>query len=334
MNTRFHFFTHPVTPALGFSAQRHALFTLGFLQIKSLLLTLLIALLTVLALLTSQPASAAVSVQDDMGNTLTLPQPAQRIISLAPSVTELVFSAGAGDKLVAAVEYSDYPEAAKALPRVGGYTMLDIERILALKPDLVIGWQSGNHPEALDKLRQLKIPVYITETRYLEQLPVTLQRFGVLAGTEATANAEAKRFLTTLNRLKAEYQNKTPVKVFYQVWSSPLITINKENLINQVIGVCGGENVFSELNTIAPRIGVEAVLAANPDAIVASGMGVERPEWLDQWLKWPSLNAVKGQQLHFIPPGHIQRQTVRVLLGAERLCAQLDETRTLMGRLQ
>ena len=275
-------------------------------------------------------ATAAVTVTDDRNSTLTLAQPAQRIISLAPSVTELLFSAGAGDKVVAAVDYSDYPEAAKALPRVGGYTQLDIERILALKPDLVIGWQSGNQPQALDKLRQLGIPVYITETRFLEQIPQTLERFGLLAGTSATADAEAARFRDTLQQLTGKYRHKTPVKVFYQVWNQPLITINQENLINQVIEACGGRNVFADLETIAPRIGVEAVLKANPDAIVASGMGIERPEWLDEWLKWPAINAVKNRQLHFVPPGHIQRQTVRVLRGAERLCQQLDRTRHSM----
>lgn len=288
----------------------------------------LIALTPAAALASS--LNTEITLQDDLHNSVRLHQPAQRIVSLAPSVTELLFSAGAGDKVVAAVDYSDYPEAAKALPRVGGYTQLDIERILALKPDLVIGWKSGNHPAALEKLRQLKVPVYITETRFLEQIPTTLERFGQMAGTRSIANDEAQRFRQTLDQLKSRYQHKDTVKVFYQVWNQPLVTINKENLINQVIEACGGRNVFADLETIAPRIGVEAVLKANPDAIVASGMGIERPEWLDEWLKWPAINAVKNRQLHFVPPGHIQRQTVRVLLGAERLCQQLDQTRHTM----
>lgn len=285
--------------------------------------------LIISGLFLSLPAKAEITVTDDQHTALTLPEPANRIVSLAPSITELLFSAGAGDKVVAVVQYSDYPEAAKALPRVGGYTQLDVERILALQPDLVIGWQSGNQPQALEKLRQLGIPVYITETRFLEQIPETLERFGKLAGTDDTATREATRFRNTLNQLKNQYQNKASVSVFYQVWNQPLITINKQNLINQVIEACGGRNVFADLDTIAPRIDVEAVLQANPDAIVASGMGVERPEWLDEWLKWPAISAVKNDQLHFIPPGHIQRQTVRVLLGAERLCQQLDQTRML-----
>ncbi|SEF44262.1 cobalamin-binding protein [Oceanospirillum linum] len=274
--------------------------------------------------------AGGIELQDDLNNKVVLPQPAQRIVSLAPSVTELLFSAGAGSKVVAAVDYSDFPEEAKTLPRVGGYTQLDIERILALRPDVVIGWKSGNHPAALEQLRKLNIPVYITETRFLDQIPTTLERFGLMAGTQAQAQQEAEHFRNTLHRLKTQYQHKTPVRVFYQVWNQPLITINRQNLINQVIEACGGQNVFAELNTIAPRIDVEAVLKANPDAIVASGMGIERPEWLDEWLKWPAIKAVKNHQLHFIPPGHIQRQTVRVLLGTERLCQQLEQTRHTM----
>ncbi len=282
--------------------------------------------------ITPSVRAAAIELQDDLNNKVVLQQAAQRIVSLAPSVTELLFSAGAGNKVIAAVDYSDFPEAAKALPRVGGYTQLDIERILALRPDVVIGWKSGNHPVALEQLRQLNIPVYITETRFLDQIPITLERFGQMAGTQKQAQQEADRFRNTLDRLKAQYQHKTPVRVFYQVWNQPLITINRQNLINQVIEACGGQNVFADLNTIAPRIDAEAVLKANPDAIVASGMGVERPEWLDQWLKWPAINAVKNGQLHFIPPGHIQRQTVRVLLGTERLCQQLEQTRNTMSK--
>lgn len=269
-----------------------------------------------------------IQVVDDGNNTLKLAQPAERIISLAPSITELLFSAGAGDKVVAVVQFSDFPQAARDLPVVGGYSQLDIERILELKPDLVIGWQSGNQPETFEKLRQLGIPVYITETRFLEQIPETLERFGQLAGSYETAAREAARFRNTLSQLKNRYQDKSSVKVFYQVWNQPLITINRHNLINQVIEVCGGRNVFSELDTLAPRISVEAVLKANPDAIVASGMSVQRPDWLNEWLQWPTLSAVQNGQLHFIPPDHIQRQSVRVLLGAERLCQQLDQARS------
>jgi len=274
----------------------------------------------------------SISVQDDRDHQVQLKQPAQRIISLAPSTTELLYSAGAGDKMVAAVSYSNYPDAANKLPLVGSYNQFDLEKVLAYKPDLVVGWYSGNNPSALEQLKKLGIAVYITETRYLEQIPVTLKKLGQLAGTSITANKEARRFKTTLQQLQKTYSQKAQVQVFYQVWNKPLVTINRENLISQVIDICGGKNVFSGLGSIAPRIDVESVLKINPDAIVASGMGEERPEWLSEWLNWPNLKAVQNKQLHFIPPDHIQRQTVRVLLGAKRLCQQLDQTRQVQNK--
>lgn len=304
-----------------------------FNQRQHLSLASMVSFATILLLwftLTANAVFAApISVIDDRQNTVTLQQPAQRIISLAPSTTELVYSAGAGNKLVAAVSFSNYPEAAKNLPLVGSYNQFDLERVLAYQPDLVISWYSGNQPEAIEQLEKLGIAVYRTETRYLEQLPETLIKIGQLAGTETEAQQEAERFKKTLQYLKQAYSTQAKVQVFYQVWNQPLITINQENLISQVIDVCGGQNVFAELESIAPKIDVEAVLKANPDAIVASGMDEQRPEWLSDWKAWPSLKAVQDQQLHFIPPDHIQRQTVRVLLGAERLCQQLDQTRQL-----
>ncbi len=312
---------------MQFFSQRQRLSFAPFaLFIATLLLWLVLAVSTGYA--------APISVIDDRQNTVTLPQPAQRIISLAPSSTELIYSAGAGDKLVAAVSFSNYPEAAKKLPLVGSYNQFDLERVLAYQPDLVISWYSGNQPEAIEQLEKLGIAVYRTETRYLEQLPETLIKIGQLAGTETVAQQEADRFKQTLQHLKQAYSTQAKVRVFYQVWNQPLITINQENLISQVIEVCGGQNVFAELESIAPKIDVEAVLKANPDAIVASGMDEQRPEWLNDWKAWPSLKAVQDQQLHFIPPDHIQRQTVRVLLGAERLCQQLDQTRQLNTQSQ
>lgn len=309
-----------------------------FNQRQHLSLASMVSFVTILLLwftLTANAVFAApISVIDDRQNTVTLQQPAQRIISLAPSTTELIYSAGAGDKLVAAVSFSNYPEAAKKLPLVGSYNQIDLEQILAYQPDLVISWYSGNQPEAIEQLEKLGIAVYRTETRYLKQLPETLIKIGQLAGTETVAQQEANHFKQTLQYLKQAYSTQAKVRVFYQVWNQPLITINQENLISQVIEVCGGDNVFAELDSIAPRIDVEAVLKANPDAIVASGMDEQRPEWLNDWKAWPSLKAVQDQQLHFIPPDHIQRQTVRVLLGAERLCQQLDQTRQLNTRSQ
>ncbi|MBR0568037.1 cobalamin-binding protein [Azoarcus sp. L1K30] len=278
--------------------------------------------------LNGAPAAAStVSIRDDSGTDLTLAQPARRIVSLAPHLTELLFAAGAGSKVVGVVSYSDFPEAAKSLPHVGSYNNVDLEALIALKPDLVVAWKSGNRDAHLDRLAALGVPVYINEPRNLDDVARALESLGTLAGTDTIARAAAEQYRTRLQDLRTRYSGLSPVRTFYQVWDRPLMTINGEHLIGDVMRLCGGENVFAALPQLAPTVSVEAVLAANPEAIVASGMGDERPEWLDQWRRWPSLAAVARNNLFFIPPTLIQRHTPRILDGAARLCEQLDNAR-------
>ena len=273
------------------------------------------------------PASAQIELTDDAGQRIVLEQPARRIVSLAPHVTENLFAAGAGDRVVGVVAYSDYPEAARALPQVGGYTQIDLEAVVALRPDLVVGWRSGNREAHLDRLRALGIPVYLNEPRNLDDVARSLEQFGRLAGSEAAAQAAATTFRNRHAALAARYAGRPRVRTFYQIWDRPLMTINDEHLIADVIRLCGGSNVFAGLSQLTPTIGVEAVLAAGPEAIVASGMGEARPEWLDQWARWPQLEATRRDNLFFIPPDLIQRHTPRILDGAERLCEQLETAR-------
>ncbi|MDO9596811.1 MAG: cobalamin-binding protein [Azoarcus sp.] len=269
-----------------------------------------------------------VRVTDDSGRELRLPQPARRIVSLAPHITELLFVAGAGKQVVGVVSYSDFPEAAKALPQVGGYTSVDMEAVAALKPDLVIAWKSGNRNAHLDRLAALGVPVYINEPRNLDDVARSLETLGHLAGSDAAAGAAAGEFRKRLAALRTRYASQPPVRTFYQVWDRPLMTINGVHLIGDVIRLCGGENIFAELTQLAPTVSVEAVLAANPEAVVASGMGEARPEWLDQWRRWPALSAAAADNLFFIPPAIIQRHTPRILDGATQLCEQLDAARS------
>lgn len=277
------------------------------------------------------PVSATateVRITDDSGRELRLPQPARRIVSLAPHITELLFAAGAGKQVVGVVSYSDFPEAAKALPQVGGYTSVDMEAVAALKPDLVVAWKSGNRNAHLDRLAALGVPVYINEPRNLNDVARSLETLGHLAGSDAAASAAAGEFRKRLAALRIRYASQPPVRTFYQVWDRPLMTINGVHLIGDVIRLCGGENIFAELTQLAPTVSVEAVLAANPEAVVASGMGEARPEWLDQWRRWPALSAAAADNLFFIPPAIIQRHTPRILDGATRLCEQLDAARS------
>ncbi|MGM0594624.1 MAG: cobalamin-binding protein [Pseudomonadota bacterium] len=277
-----------------------------------------------LLLTLSLPLSAALSVEDDTGKVVRLDAPAMRIVSLAPHATEQLFAIGAGGQVVGAVDYSDYPEAAKAVPRVGGYSRLDIEAILALKPDLVVAWESGNDERHLEKLEALGLTLYRSEPRELQDIPAAMRRLGVLSGHTKQAEQQASAFLDTLERLAEMNRERPPQRVFYQIWNRPLMTINGEHLISDVIALCNGKNVFAELPTLTPKVSEEAVLMADPDIIIASGMGEARPEWVDEWRRWEQLSAVKNDRLEFIPPDLIQRATPRLLDGAERLCRMLS----------
>ena len=278
-------------------------------------------------LLLTTSATAAISVIDDAGRTVTLIKPAQRIVSLAPHVTELLFAAGAGKLVVGVVRYSDFPEAAKQVPEVGDYNALDLETLLSLKPDLIVGWQSGNPAAAVERLLKFNIPVFLSEPRQLEDIATNLERLGVLSGTEASANAASAQFRAQLKQLRANYSGKAPVTVFYQVWDRPLITLNGAHMISAVLELCGGKNLFAGLPVLAPEVSMEAVLAANPDAIIASGSASSEDHGLGQWARWPSLRAVRNKQLYFVEPDTIQRSTPRLLQGAKEICSALESAR-------
>lgn len=270
---------------------------------------------------------ASISVVDDSGRTVEIKKPAQRIISLAPNVTESLFAAGAGNKIVGAVSYSDYPEEAKKIPRVGGYPSIDLEKIVSLKPDLVIAWASGNSFKQVEKLISLGLTVFMSEPRYPEDIAKTIQRFGILAGTSDFASKSYEKFIRHYQSLKERYSNKEKVKVFYQIWNTPLMTISGEHLISDIITLCGGENVFSDLKVLTPQISLEYVLATKAEVIVSGGMGKARPEWLDDWKSWPALPAVKDKHLYFVDPALMQRVGPRILRGADKLCEILDKAR-------
>jgi iron complex transport system substrate-binding protein len=284
---------------------------------------------SVLCLLSSlSPALAEVAVIDGTGATVRLDRPARRIITLAPHLAETLFAAGAGDRLVGTVDYSDYPEAVKKLPRVGGYSRLDLEAVLALEPDLIVAWHTGNASANIDRLRDFGFPIYLSQPDRLEDVAGEIERLGRLAGTSEVADEATRRLNARLSALREQYSGRPIVRTFYQIWKQPLSTVGGRQIISSVIRLCGGENIFGGLEAVAPIIGVEAVLAADPEAIVASGMDEARPEWLDDWKRWPVLTAVARNNLFFVPPDLIQRHTPRLLDGAERLCHHLETARS------
>jgi iron complex transport system substrate-binding protein len=270
---------------------------------------------------------AQVEVEDSLGRTLLMDKPAVRVVSLAPHMTEVAFAAGAGDVLIGAVSYSDYPEAAKDIPRVGSYDNVSYETLVALRPDLVLAWRSGNGDEVISRLESLGLTVYIDESKTLEDVARSVRAVGGLTGNDEIADAEAQAFLQKLSQLRDTYSTKAEVGVYYQIWDEPLLTLNGDHLISDVVRLCGGRNVFTDSPALVSRISVESVIRADPQVIIASGMDKARPEWLDEWREWTSMTAVQNDQLYFVPPDLLQRHTPRIIEGATLMCEKLQLAR-------
>ena len=287
-------------------------------------------LLLVGILVASGMLHAGIRVNDDNGQLLVLDQPARRIVSLAPHVTELLFAAGAGEFVVGVSQYSDFPEAARRIPRVGGGGGLDIEAIVALQPDLVVGWQSGNPVTQLERLRSLGLALFVSEPRNISDIPDTLRRFARLAGTESVAQVQIEAFNKRYTALQKAHAGDRAVSVFYQIWDRPLMTVNGNHLISAVIRLCGGRNVFDDLPELAPQIDVEAVLARDPEVLVVAGESTGKGGLLVPWRRWSQLRAVRDQHLYVLERDLLVRHTPRILEGAEQLCTILDKVREEM----
>ncbi|SPD65568.1 Iron complex transport system substrate-binding protein [Cupriavidus taiwanensis] len=283
-------------------------------------------------LLAALPASATVSAIDDAGQTVTLAQPARRVVSLAPHVTEMLFAAGAGDRIVGTVSYSDYPPQAREIARVGDNKALDLERIAALKPDLIVVWRHGNAQKQADRLRALGIPLFYSEPRRLAAIPDNIEKLGTLLGTEATARRAADGFRQQVETLRKTYAARPPVTVFYQVWQQPLMTLNGQHLVSDMLVLCGGRNLFAAETPLVPTVSVEAVIAGNPEAMVTAGMGATRSDQplpdFEMWRRWKQVTAVARNNLFVIDGDLLNRAGPRVVQGAAQLCKDLDTARS------
>ncbi|MGH8270808.1 MAG: cobalamin-binding protein [Gammaproteobacteria bacterium] len=274
---------------------------------------------------------SAVTLMDDLGNKVVLSAPAKRIVSLAPSVTEIVYAAGAGSRLVGASAYSDWPPAARKLPHVGDAFRIDLERIAALKPDLVIAWASATPPAARDALRRLGLPLVLFAPRKLSEIADEIQLVGKAAGTQTAAGRAAQAFLRERERLARAYAGRKPVSVFYEISANPLYTVGGRQFISQVLTLCGGRNIFSDLGELAPVVSRAAVLARNPQAIL-TGSDVRTSVRLAAWKRWPWLVAVKSGNLFTVPGEMLGRASPRILEAAVVVCRDLDTARRRLKR--
>lgn len=270
-------------------------------------------------------------VSDDTGTRISLSKPATRVISLAPHLTELMFSIGAGAQIVGTVHSADYPESTAEIPKVGDSASIDMEMVVTLRPDLVLAWQSGNGSALAGRLRGLGLAVFVSEPESLAQIESTVRSLGALTGRRENAAATAAAFAARVTELSDRAPAQNGVRVFYQIWGQPIFTVGGRHLISQIIEMCGGHNAFADLPWLAGQVDVESVLAADPDVIVASGHDDTRPQWLDHWRQWPQLRAVQRNRLHFIPPAVIQRHSPRVLEGAEMMCGMIEESHKLQA---
>ncbi len=256
----------------------------------------------------------------------------ERIVALSPHLTEFLYEIGAGGRLVGVVSHSDYPQQAESIERIGDYHRLDLERIVALAPDLIVSWPEGNPPRQLDRLRGLGIELLPLESRRLDDVAENLLQLGRrLQGYSGRAEQLALRYRRRLGELQARYRGRSPLRVFYQVWERPLMTIGRDHLISEAVRLCGGVTLFDDLGGAAPVVDWEAVVAADPQLVIGSGRGEESPDWVAAWMRWPAVSAVAAGAIRWVDPDLVQRPTPRLLDGVEAICRQMDEARRALA---
>ncbi len=247
---------------------------------------------------------------------------AEKIVTLSPHLTEMVFAAGAGDKIIAAVDWSDYPPVAKALPSIGDAFRVDMELLLKLNPDLVIAWQSGNSAATLDKIAALGIPVWKTELSQLHEVAELILSIGIAAGTETVAKIAAAEFTGKIKQLQNEYSDSPTFRYFMQLYPQPLYTVNSQHLISQGLKLCQGENVFASLSMLAPTVSREAVIAAEPETIFYTQANTDTDTAQDdpvkQWAPW--LGSSNKPELFALNPDLISRPGPRIINGIRQAC--------------
>lgn len=254
---------------------------------------------------------------------VTTDDPQLRIVSLAPHLTELVYSAGAGDMLVGVIAFSDYPPAALTLPKVGDAFRVDEERLAALKPDLILAWEGGNPRALIDDLRSAGYRIEAFGVGTLERVATNLRRIGALTGRAATADAAANEYSTRLAQLRERYAGEQRLRVFFQTSAQPIYTINAEHAISEALTLCGGVNVFAGVETLSANVSVEAVIAANPEVMIAAGDTAA----LARWRSYAGLQAVDADNLFGVDPDLIARDSLRIVHGVERICTHLQTAR-------
>ncbi len=258
----------------------------------------------------------------------------QRIIALAPHIVELLFAIGAGNQIIATSEFSNYPKQAKAIPRIGNYSQLQLERIVALNPNIIIAWRGGNPSPDLQKLEQLGLNVIDSSPGNLEDVGRELIALGQLTGHEKIAESIAETYLAKLARLRERYQRKPKIRVFYELWSRPLTTVANQAWLQQQLNVCRAENPFSRSVGNYPQVGLEQVLASQPDMVIQPNSQTNRNIDTLDWRLWPDIPAVKNNLVIRPDADRLHRMTPRMLDALTDLCREIDRARHSLKKIQ
>ncbi len=273
------------------------------------------------------PATTDRQIADDTGHTVTLARPVQRIVVLAPGATALLFAAGAGDRIIATIEFADEPAAARRIPRLGDLQSIDYERLVALRPEVVVVTAAITSPLMIDRVRSLGLPVYTTRYTRLGDIAPSVARLGRLAGTQRAADREAARLEASLAKLRATYAGRQPLEVLYQVWNQPIYAIGGAHIVTDALAVCGAHNAFASERVAAPSLSIEAVIARNPDVIVVSAPRAVASGWITEWRRFPRLEATAAGHLYVFDDPRLDRMGPSAIEATAGLCRLLDAAR-------
>lgn len=269
-----------------------------------------------------------IDVIDDLGHHIQLINPAKRIISLAPDISEILFAIGAGQDVKGVVKGSDYPESSKQIPVVGSAFALDLERLASLKPDLIVMWACQSNKQ-IELLKTLEIPIYMTQPKRLSDVARTMMHLGTLTGHEKNASLAANNYLQELRKLKLQYHHAKSVNVFYQIGAQALFTINKDSWINQAIELCGGHNIFADNRLVSAEVDMEAVISRAPEVMISDSQSHKHhANWQNRWQAYPEIPAVRQKKLFSIDPDLIDRAGPRLAVGVAKVCHFIDQART------
>ncbi|MFZ9708056.1 MAG: helical backbone metal receptor [Steroidobacteraceae bacterium] len=285
-----------------------------------------------------ESAAAGLVVTDDTGATVRLASPAQRIVSLAPGATEMLFAAGAGSRIVATVVGADEPAAARAIVRIGDANALQYERLKALKPDVVVAWKDMTNTLVIESLAKLNLTIYYVSVRTLEDIPRSVRRLGVLAGTGPVAESAARdleRRIATLPTARSSLAaaaraglSAEPLPVFYMIWDVPLYTVGGRNVMADAIARCGGRNLYDDIDFPAPIVEFEDIKKRDPALILMAAPPITARDWRERWNRFPTVSAVKNRQLKSFSDPRLTRQGPSAIDAVPALCRVIAEART------